>query len=116
MASSGYILNGVYHRREKVPLKDMVKVQQTLYKQSDHARQRFDHAAEILQPYTYDGKPNPKFIEASPDAAAEYGFLPRTEPEGPRVSDTPVPGQEGYGGSIPWDYQLQQRSNPNQTR
>lgn len=101
MASSGYILNGVYHKAQKAPLQKMVRIQQTMYKQGDHARQRFDHSAEILQPYDHTGKPNQKFIEAYPDAAAEYGFLPKTE-LGPRESDTPMPGDPNFGGSKPW--------------
>lgn len=112
MASKGYVLNGEYHKSEPAPLASMVKTQQTMYKQGDHARQRFDHAAEIIQPYTIDGKPNPDFIEVNPDAAVEYGFMPRTEPEAPRQSDTPMPGQEGFGGSVPWNYQSPQNQRP----
>lgn len=108
MASSGYILNGVYHKAKKAPLNKMVRTQQTVFKQGDHFRQRFDHSAEILQPYTFDGKPNKQFIEAYPDAATEYGFLPNTKPVGPRVSDTPTPKDNDFGGSIPWDYQVTQ--------
>jgi hypothetical protein len=96
MSSSGYILHGVYHKAAKVPLAKLVKTQQTMYKQGDHARQRFDHSAEILQPYDHKGEPNEKFIEAYPEAAVEYGFRPRTEPEPPRESDNPM------HGSIPW--------------
>ena len=82
MRSTGYIKNGKYIKSSKVPLDKMVLPQQTTYKQSDFAKQRFDHSAEILQPYDRYGKPNPKFIEASPEAAAEYGFIPsnRTDP------------------------------------
>lgn len=79
MSTKGYILNGVYHKADEAPLEKMVTPQQTMYKQHDHARQRFDHAAEIIQPYTLDGKPNPQFIESNPDAAVRYGFLPKPE-------------------------------------
>lgn len=96
MSSTGYIKNGVYIKVTKVPLENIVQTQQTMFKQGDHARQRFDHSAEILQPYDHTGKPNPRFIEANPDAAAEYGFLPSNEPQGPRESDTPAVG------SVPW--------------
>lgn len=110
MASKGYILNGVYHKVEEVPLSKMVRTQQSMYKQGDHARQRFDHAGEILQPHTIDGKPNPKFIEAFPSAAMDYGFLPDTRKKAPMVSNTPNPGDKGYGGSTPWDYSARQQT------
>ena len=96
MSSTGYILNGVYYKAKKAPIAKMIIPQQTMFKQHDHARQRFDHSAEILQPYDHNGKPNQKFIEAHPDAAVDYGFAPRTIPEPPRESDTPA------HGSIPW--------------
>lgn len=102
MPSKGYVLNGVYHRVQKVPMKKLVKTQQTMFKQGDHFRQRFDHSAEILQPYDFNGEPNKKFIEAYPDAAVEYGFLEKSETELPRLSDTPLPGDPNFGGSKPW--------------
>lgn len=77
MSTKGYILNGKYIKSDTPPMDKLVSTQQTMYKQHDHARQRFDHSAEILQPYTLDGKPNPAFIEASPKAAIEYGFVPK---------------------------------------
>ena len=76
MSTKGYILNGVYHKTE-APLERMVNTQQTMYKQYDHARQRFDHSAEILQPYV-GGKPNPKWAEINPEEAQAYGFTPRS--------------------------------------
>lgn len=87
----------------------LVTPQQTMYKQGDHAKQRFDHSAEILQPYDHKGEPNPKFIEAYPEAAVEYGFVPGPEVEAPRQSDTPGPDEPGFGGSISWEYQVQQQ-------
>ena len=97
MESKGYVLNGVYHRVEEVPLNKMVRTQQTMFKQGDHAKQRFDHAAEILQPYDHKGQPNKKFIEAYPEAAAEYGFLPKTGEQQPRESDRPAVGSRPWG-------------------
>lgn len=78
MSTTGYILNGVYHKAERLPLDEMVTPQQSTFKQYDHARQRFDHAAEIIQPYK-DGKPNPAMIEAWPEDAALYGFIPKRD-------------------------------------
>lgn len=107
MSTRGYVLNGVYYKAKKVPLEQMVATQQTMYKQGDFARQRFDHAAEILQPYNHKGEPNEKFIEANPDESVAYGFLPSTEPPAPKASDTPQPGDPNFGGSIPWGYKGQ---------
>lgn len=98
MSSTGYIKDGVYHKVKKVPLQQIATSQQSMFKQGDHARQRFDHSAEILQPYDHKGEPNPKFIEAYPEAAVDYGFRPRMEPEGPRESDRPAEG------SMPWGH------------
>lgn len=111
MPSTGYIdASGVYHKAKAVPLSKIVKTRQTLFQQGDWARQRFDHAAEIVQPYTVDGKPNPKFIEAFPEDAAQHGFIPKEQvDDGPKSYDTPNPNEEGFGGSIPWDYQVRQR-------
>jgi hypothetical protein len=69
-----YVKNGKYYKGA-VHLSTMVKPQQTMYKQHDHARQRFDHSAEILQPYK-GNKPNKDFIEVYPDESVSYGFLP----------------------------------------
>lgn len=106
MASSGYIdAHGVYHKIKKVPLKTIVRTQQTMFKQGDHARQRFDHSAEILQPYDHKGEPNKAFIEAYPDAAIQYGFFPKTDLEKVKESDTPTNSEE-FGGSAPWGQQV----------
>lgn len=95
MPTSGYILNGVYHKSKKVPLEKMVTPQQSTYKLGDHARQRFDHSAEILQPYDHKGEPNKKFIEANPDESVAYGFLPRTDP--PPEHAAPAEGSVAWG-------------------
>lgn len=95
MAATGYVKNGVYHKVKTVPIDKMVIPQQSMFKQGDHARQRFDHAAEILQPYDHNGEPNKKFIEAYPEAAEEYGFLPRTTP--PPEHAAPAEGSIAWG-------------------
>lgn len=76
MSSTGYIKDGKYYKAEVVPIEQLVTVQQSTYKQADHSRQRFDHAAEILQPYDHKGEPNKAFIEVNPEAASRYGFNP----------------------------------------
>lgn len=96
MATSGYILNGKYVKANRAPIEKMVTPQQSTYKLSDHARQRFDHSAEILQPYDHKGEPNKKFIEANPDEAANYGFLPKMGPDPVMESARPAEG------SLPW--------------
>lgn len=76
MSSTGYIKDGKYYRATIVPIDKMVGGQQTMWKQADFGRQRFDHAAEIIQPYLPDGSPNPAMIEAWPEDAKRYGFVP----------------------------------------
>jgi hypothetical protein len=96
MSSTGYLDSaGHYHRASKVPLAQMVQPLTSTWKQGDHHRQRFDHAAEIVQPYTWDGKPNPELIEVNPDEAVHYGFLPgelNHDPEAYKSAE----------GSTPW--------------
>jgi hypothetical protein len=79
LSATGYIKNGVYYRTKQVPVEELSAGQQTMWKQGDHGRQRFDHAAEIIQPYLPNGDPNPAMIEAWPEDAKRYGFLP-TDP------------------------------------
>ena len=77
MSSTGYIgKDGKYVRATRVPVSTMVEPLTSTWKQGDHHRQRFDHAAEIIQPYKLDGTPNEEMIEAWPDEAVNYGFLP----------------------------------------
>jgi hypothetical protein len=89
MAGTGYIKDGKYIKAKRAPLSKMVKGMTALFKQGDHARQRFDHSGEILQPYGPDGKPNPKFIEAWPEESIQYGFTPGEfhDPNEGRVPD-----------------------------
>lgn len=78
MPRIGYVLNGVYHKTTVVPLAQMNAVQQSTWKAADHDKQRFDHAADIVQPYK-NGKPNQEFIDLYPEAAVDYGFRPPPE-------------------------------------
>lgn len=77
MASTGYVLNGKYYKK-KPDLKEMQSIQQSTWKEGDHDRQRREFAADIVQPYK-GMKPNQEFIDLYPDAAADYGFLPKAE-------------------------------------
>lgn len=69
--TSGYIdANGKYHKGIDVPLPHDVDTQ---FKQWSHNDQRKRMAADISQPYTSDGKPNPEFIDIyRGDVASKY--------------------------------------------
>ena len=73
MASTGYIIDGKYYK-VKSDLHKLQSPQQSTFKHADHDRQRFEFAADIVQPRK-NGKPNPEFIDLYPDAAVEYGFV-----------------------------------------
>lgn len=74
----GAIIDGVYYPRATVNSLLHAK-QQSTWKQHDHDRQRRDHAMELIQPYNRDGTVNDKFIEAMPEEARRYGFLPNDD-------------------------------------
>lgn len=85
MPRIGYVINGVYHRTTDVPLAKMNSVQQSTWKGADHDKQRFDHAADIVQPYK-NGKPNEEFIGLYPEASVDYGFVPSPENQSTNVN------------------------------
>jgi hypothetical protein len=67
---------GVYHK-ESVPLSDITPVKTSVWKHSDHSRQRADHKMELLKPWNADGTLNDEFIQAYPEEAkVAYGFNP----------------------------------------
>lgn len=76
----GYIgTDGQYHR-ENIPINDVVPQKTSVWKQSDHDRQRADHKMELIPPYLPSGEPNPAFIEAYPEESKEvYKFIPSDE-------------------------------------
>lgn len=76
----GYIdPSGKYHRENAKPA-DMVPMKTSVWKQSDHDRQRREHKMELIRPYLPDGNPNPAFIEVYPDESREtYKFIPTDE-------------------------------------
>lgn len=81
MASTGYYLNGKYHKR-KPDLSQLHAVQQSTWREWDHDRQRQEHAADIVQPFKR-GKPNQEFIDLYPEAAVDYGFIDGTRTDTP---------------------------------
>jgi hypothetical protein len=70
---------GKYHKDS--PTMQTVMPQSTsVWKNSDHDRQRADHAWELVQPYLRNGEVNPEFLTAYPDESREmYGLLPTEE-------------------------------------
>ena len=74
----GYIKDGVYIARQ-ANASEFVSADTSQYKQSEHDRQRKDHAKDIIQPYDAQGKPNEDFINAYPVEAQTYGFVPTIE-------------------------------------
>lgn len=77
MPIKGYILDGKYYKKEP-NLSELQTHQQSTWKEWDHDRQRNEHAADIVQPFR-GNKPNQEFIDLYPDAAQDYGFLPKDE-------------------------------------
>lgn len=74
----GYLLNGKYHKGSP-PMDKLKGRQNSTFQQHDHARQRKDFSREIIQPYNPDGTPNQDYIQAWPDGAKDYGFIPKDE-------------------------------------
>lgn len=58
----------------------MVPQKTSVWKQSDHDRQRQDHKADLVRPYLPSGEPNPEFIELYPEESKHtYKFIPTDE-------------------------------------
>lgn len=72
----GYIKDGVYHKGNPDLNELSLKPNNTTWKQHDHNRQRKDHARELIQPFTKDGKLSEDFFNAYPEESKGYGFLP----------------------------------------
>lgn len=52
----------------------------SVWKQSDHDRQRADHKSELVRPYLPTGEPNPEFIELYPEESINtYHFIKSDE-------------------------------------
>jgi hypothetical protein len=72
--------SGKYHK-EQATMQDAVPRPTSVWKASDHDRQRADHKFELVQPYLPNGEVNPEFLTAYPTESASeaYGFLPTDE-------------------------------------
>jgi len=61
-------------------LVELLPTGNSVWKQSDHDRQRREHKAELVEPYLRSGEPNPEFIELYPDLAQNvYKFIKSDE-------------------------------------
>lgn len=48
----------------------------SIWKQSDHDRQRADHKGDLVRPYLPTGEPNPEFVELYPEESINtYKFI-----------------------------------------
>lgn len=75
----GYIDANGYHKGD-LRMQDAVPQPTSVWKNSDHDRQRADHKWEMVQPYLRNGEVNPEFLTAYPDESREiYKFLPTEE-------------------------------------
>lgn len=70
---------GKYHK-DSPTMQSVVPQATSVWRNSDHDRQRADHQWELIQPYLRNGEINPAFLEAYPDECREmYGLLPTDE-------------------------------------
>jgi len=52
----------------------------SVWKQSDHDRQRADHKGDLVRPYNPDGTPSEEFISLYPEESKyTYHFIPDDE-------------------------------------
>lgn len=76
----GYVdADGVYHKGE-AKMAELVPNKTSVWKQSDHDRQRQDHKRDLIRPYNPDGTPNEEFILAYPEESKHtYKFIKSDE-------------------------------------
>ena len=74
----GWVEGGKYHKG-KPDMDKLRSTQHSGHKSWDHNRQKKDFAREIIQPYDRSGKPNEDFIQAYPEEAQGYGFIPNND-------------------------------------
>lgn len=59
----------------------MVPQRTSVYKASDHDRQRADHKADLINPYNRDGTPSEEFIDLYPTESEETFHFIKSEEE-----------------------------------
>lgn len=76
----GYIdSSGKYHKQD-AKLNDIVPSKTSVWKSSDHDRQRQDHKRDLIRPYLPNGDPNPEFIqEYREESINTYNFIKSDE-------------------------------------
>jgi hypothetical protein len=58
----------------------MVQQRSSVWKHSDHDRQRADHKADLVRPFLPTGEPNPEFISLYPEESINtYHFIKSDE-------------------------------------
>lgn len=71
-----YILNGHYHK-DNPPMDASVPRPTSVWKHSDHDRQRADHKRDMLRPHNPDGTWSDEFLQQYPgEAEASWGWKP----------------------------------------
>lgn len=72
----GKLINGKYYKGD-FKIADAVPTKTSVWKNSDHDRQRADHQYELIKPWNDNGTLSDEFIQQYPDEAkASYGFDP----------------------------------------
>jgi hypothetical protein len=74
----GYIdpSSGKYHKGP-LPMDMVVPTKTSVWKGSDHDRQRADHKKDLIPPRLKNGDWNPEFLEAYPEEAKDlWGWEP----------------------------------------
>lgn len=72
MISTGYILDGVYHKGDS-NIAALSYRRAATDKQYDHDRQREAHRIDLIQPWNSDGTLNDEFRTYYPEEAEKYG-------------------------------------------
>lgn len=77
MKSTGFIIDGVYHKTAPQP-DQLIENTQSTYKTWSHDIQREEHQVDIIQPYEA-GKPNDDFIMNYPEESGLYNFIEKEQ-------------------------------------
>jgi hypothetical protein len=76
----GYIGTDGTYNAGTPKLSQMVPAPTSVWKASDHDRQRQDHKGELLRPYLPNGDANPEFVEQYPEESINtYKFIKSDE-------------------------------------
>lgn len=71
--------DGKFHTGQP-KMAQIVPQKTSVWKQSDHDRQRREHRQDLIRPFLPSGEPNPAFIEQYPEESKTiYNFIPTDE-------------------------------------